>query len=81
MNTIALSDFRQNMSSYLEKIKMRHEPLMVWKRNKPEFVIVPTLSQEDREMYNSTNFWKVLDESRKSKTLSRDDAKKALDID
>jgi hypothetical protein len=28
-------------------------------------VIIPTLSAEDREMYNSTGFWKMLDESRK----------------
>lgn len=81
MNTVALSDFRQNMSSYLEKVKMMHQPLALWKRNKAEFVIIPTLSAEDREMYNSTGFWKRLDEARKSKTLSREDAKKALDIE
>jgi prevent-host-death family protein len=64
MKTVALSDFRQNMSSYLEKVKMLHQPLALGKRNKPEFVIVPTLSAEDREMYSSNGFWKMLDESR-----------------
>jgi hypothetical protein len=28
-------------------------------------VIIPTLSAEDREMYNSTGFWKMLDNARK----------------
>jgi prevent-host-death family protein len=80
MNTVAISEFRQNMSSYLEKVKMRQQPLVLWKRNKPEFVIVPTLSAEDREMYNSTWFWKRLDEARKSKTITLEEAKKALGL-
>ena len=44
-------------------------------------MIIPTLSAEDREMYNSSGFWKRLDEARKSKTISREDVKKALDIE
>ena len=65
MNTVALSDFRQNMSSYLEKVKMRQKPLTLGKRNKAEFVVIATLSDEDREMYTSQWFRKELEEARK----------------
>ena len=51
--SISIAEFRENMAAYLEKVKMLQKPLVFGKRNKPEFVIIPTMSDEDREMYES----------------------------
>ncbi len=64
MNTISIAEFRKNMATYLDTVKYKRRPILVGKRNHPDFVIIPALSEEDREMYNSTNFWKELEEAR-----------------
>lgn len=64
MNTISIAEFRKNMATYLDTVKYKRKPILVGKRNRPDFVIIPALSEEDREMYNSKNFWKELEEAR-----------------
>lgn len=65
MTTVSIAEFRKNMATYLDEVKYKRKPLLLGKRNHPDFVIIPRLSKEDAEMYSSTNFWKELEEARK----------------
>lgn len=80
MTTVSIAEFRKNMASYLDAVKYKRKPLLLGKRNQPDFVIIPALSEEDREMYNSTNFWKELEEARKEKSIPWKEAKKILGL-
>lgn len=41
MNSIAISNLRANLSSYLDEVKTKQKPLVFWTRNKKEYLILP----------------------------------------
>ena len=82
MTYATTSEFRSNMSNYLEEVR-KWEVLYLWRRNKKEFVIVPTslIDEEDIEIMQSKNLAEKIAKARKSKRYSLDEVKKSLWID
>ena len=80
MNAVSISEFRKNMASYLDQVKYKRKPLLLGKRQTPDFIIIPCLSEEDREMYNSTNFRKELEDARMTPGIPWEEAKKTLGL-
>ncbi len=81
MTAVSIAEFRKNMASYLDEVKYKRKPLLLGKRNTPDFIIIPALSEEDREMFKSTNFWKELEDARKTPSIPWDEAKKILGLE
>ena len=82
MTYATTSEFRSNMSNYLEEVR-KWEVLYLWRRNKKEFVIVPTslIDEEDIEIMQSKYLAEKIAKARKSKRYSLDEVKKSLWID
>lgn len=41
MKAVAKADFRKGMSDYLNNVKYNSQPLVIWSRNKKEFLVLP----------------------------------------
>ncbi len=65
------SDFRKGMSDYLEQVK-QGDVLCLGRRNKKEFMIVPTslLDEEDIEIMQSKHLAQKIAQARREETIS-----------
>lgn len=49
MNSIAISNLRSNLSTYLEEVKTKKKPLVFWSRHKKEYLILPYPNLDSEE--------------------------------
>lgn len=77
MNYATITQFRSNLAEYLETSKIERKPLVIGKRARQEFIIIP-LNEENRKQLLETSLKNELEESRKWPFFSLDEIKKSL---
>jgi prevent-host-death family protein len=77
MNQITISKFRSNLAEYLESSKIEKKPLVIGKRNKQEFIIIP-LNEENKKQLLETSFKNELEKFNKNHFSSLDEIKLSL---
>ncbi len=65
MNTTTITQFRNNLAEYLESSKIEKKPLIIGKRNKQEFIIIPLNEENKRELMETSfrNEWEKYKET------------------
>lgn len=77
MNHITISKFRGNLAEYLESSKIEKKPLIIGKRNRQEFIIIP-LNEENKKELSETSFKNELGEYKKGPISSLNETKLSL---
>lgn len=60
MTYASITDFRTNLANYLEKVKYDKTILILWKRHKKEFIILPYIENDNLFKINSSIEEKII---------------------